>query len=171
MSDYRPSSAARVVVGVSGSLGSLTALGQAAREARCRGAELWPVLTWEPPGGDLAARRSPVAAGMVEEWERLASERLVEALREVFGGTDTGISGQALVARGVPGPTLVRFADRENDVLVVGAGRRSRLHRALSPSVSRYCLAHAPCPVLTVPPSPLQTALAGLPSRHLPRPS
>lgn len=49
----------RVVVGVSGSLGSLTALCRAAAEARLRGASLWPVLAWEPPGGELAARRSP----------------------------------------------------------------------------------------------------------------
>jgi hypothetical protein len=40
----------RVVVGVSGSLGSLTALCRAAAEARLRGASLWPVLAWEPPG-------------------------------------------------------------------------------------------------------------------------
>ncbi|MEV7992236.1 hypothetical protein AB0O67_10035 [Streptomyces sp. NPDC086077] len=57
-SDHDNSGAARVVVGVSGSLGSLTALGRATQEARCRGAELWPVPAWEPPGGQLAASRS-----------------------------------------------------------------------------------------------------------------
>ncbi|MFH8776194.1 universal stress protein [Streptomyces sp. NPDC017958] len=166
MSEYRPPSAARVVVGVSGSLGSLTALGRAAYEARRRGAELWPVLAWEPPGGDQAARRFPASAAMVEEWERLARERLVGALREVFGGTDTGLPGQALVARGAPGWALVQIADRKDDILVVGAGRRGRLHRALSPSVGRYCLAHATCPVLAVPPSPLQAALAAVHRRN-----
>ncbi|MFI1168504.1 universal stress protein [Streptomyces sp. NPDC020801] len=166
MSESRPSSAARVVVGVSGSLGSLTALGLAAREARCRGAELWPVLAWEPPGGDLAARRSPAAAVMVEEWERQARERLLKALCDVFGSTGPGLPGQALVARGAPGPALVRIADRKDDLLVVGAGRRNRLHRALSPSVGRCCLAHATCPVLTVPPSPLQAALAAVHRRN-----
>ncbi|MFJ9822436.1 universal stress protein [Streptomyces sp. NPDC101151] len=167
MSEYRPPSAARVVVGVSGSLGSLTALGQATEEARRRGAELWPVLAWEPPGGDLTARRSPAAAVMIPEWERLARERLFGALREVFGGTDTGLPGQALVARGAPGRALVQIADREDDLLVVGAGRRGRLHRALSPSVGRYCLARATCPVLAVPPSPLQAALAAVHRRNV----
>ncbi|MGW2210768.1 universal stress protein [Streptomyces sp. NPDC001781] len=166
MSEYRPSSAARVVVGVSGSLGSLTALGRAADEARRRGAQLWPVLAWEPPGGDLAARRSPAATVMVPEWERLARERLVKALCDVFGGTDTGVPGQAIVVRGVPGPALVRITDREDDILVVGAGERGRLHRALWPSVSRYCLARATCPVLAVPPSPLQAALAAVHRRN-----
>ncbi|EST29968.1 universal stress protein [Streptomyces roseochromogenus] len=166
MSEYRPPAAARVVVGVSGSLGGATALSRAAVEARRRGAELWPVLAWEPPEGDLAARRFPAATALVPEWERLARERLVEALRAVFGGTDTGQPGQALVVRGAPGPALVRTASREDDILVVGAGRRGRLHRALWPSVSRYCLAHATCPVLAVPPSPLQAELTAVHRRN-----
>ncbi|MFH8337406.1 universal stress protein [Streptomyces sp. AM6-12] len=161
MSEYQePVAAARVVVGVSGSPGSLAALGRAAAEARSRGAELWPVLAWEPPEGDLAARRFPAAATVVPEWERLAGERLLGALRAVFGGASTGLPGAARVARGAPGPVLVRLADRDTDLLVIGAGGRGRLRRALWPSVSRYCLARATCPVLTVPPSPLHTALA-----------
>ncbi|MFF5025416.1 universal stress protein [Streptomyces collinus] len=166
MSESRTPSTARVVVGVSGSPGSLTALARAADEARHRGAELWPVLTWQAPEGDLAARRFPASASMVPEWERLARERLLGALRDVFGGTGTGLAGQALVVRGAPGPALVRTADREDDMLLVGAGGRGRLHRALWPSVSRYCLAHAGCPVLAVPPSPLRAALATVHRRN-----
>lgn len=49
----------RVVVGLSGSLGSLTALHRAAAEARRTGAVLVAVLAWEPPGGEFAYRRSP----------------------------------------------------------------------------------------------------------------
>ncbi len=73
-------------------------------------------------------------------------ETLLKALRDVFGSVGSWLPGQALVARGTPGPQLVRIADREDDFLVVGAGRRGRLHRALWPSVSRYCLTHAVCP-------------------------
>ncbi|MFF4754604.1 universal stress protein [Streptomyces sp. NPDC002514] len=166
MSESRPPSAARVVVGVSGSPGSLAALGRGADEARRRGAELWPVLAWEPPGGELTDRRSPASALLGEDWERLARERLVRALREVFGGTDPGLSGQALVVRGAPGPVLVAVADRDGDLLVVGAGQRGRLHRALWPSVSRQCVARACCPVLAVPPSPLEAALAAVHRRN-----
>ncbi|MYW20954.1 universal stress protein [Streptomyces sp. SID161] len=166
MSESRPSPAPRVLAGVSGSPGSLTALARAADEARRRGAELWPVLAWEPPAGDLAARRSPVASVMACEWEQLAGERLLGALRTVFGGPGTGLPGRALLVRGAPGPALVRTADRDDDVLVVGAGARGRLRRALWPSVGRYCLAHAGCPVLAVPPSPLRAALAALHRRN-----
>ncbi|MEU6201850.1 universal stress protein [Streptomyces sp. NPDC047061] len=167
MSESRPPSTARLVVGVSGSPGSLTALVRAADEARRRGVELWPVHAWIPPGGDLAARRSPAAALMVPQWEQLARERLLKALRDVFGDTGSGLPGQALVARGAPGPALVQIADREDDVIVVGAGRRGRLRRGLRPSVGRYCLAHAGCPVLGVPPSPLQAALEAAHRRNV----
>jgi nucleotide-binding universal stress UspA family protein len=166
MSESRPPSAARVVVGVSGSPGSLLALGRAADEARCRGAELWPVLAWQPPGGEMADRRSPASPLLAPDWERLALERLGGALREVFADAGPGLPGKALVVRGAPGPVLVAVADRDGDLLVVGAGQRSRLHRALWPSVGRQCVAHASCPVLAVPPSPLEVALAAVHRRN-----
>lgn len=167
MSESDASSAARVVVGVSGSLGSLTALRRAADEARRRGAELWPVLAWEPPGGGLAARRSPAASCLIEECERSARERLVVALRDVFGSSGAGVTTHAILARGAPGRALVGIAGREDGLLVVGAGHRGRLHRALWPSVSRYCLAHAACPVLAVPRSPLEADLAASHRRNV----
>ncbi|MHB9854203.1 universal stress protein [Streptomyces krungchingensis] len=166
MSESDAPPAARVVVGVSGSLGSLTALCRAAGEARRRGAELWPVLAWEPPGGDLGARRVPAASPSVQDWQRLARERLVTALDEVFGGSPD-VALRALVARGAPGPALVEIADHEDDLLVVGAGRRGLLHRALCSSVGRYCLAHADCAVLAVPPSPLEAEFAAVHRRNL----
>lgn len=157
---------ARVVVGVSGSLGSHTALCRAASEARCRGAELWPVLAWEPPGGELAGRRTAAASPHAVDWQRLARERLLTALDDVFGAGGPGVVLHALVSRGAPGRALVEIADRKDDVLVVGAGRRGRLRRALRRSVSRYCLAHATCPVLAVPPSPLEAELAAVHRRN-----
>ncbi|KUM99257.1 hypothetical protein AQI95_40190 [Streptomyces yokosukanensis] len=158
MSGYDPSATARVVVGVSGSLGSVTALRRATALARRLGAELWPVLAWEPPGGDPAARRGPAAGLPVEDWQRLAGQRLAAVLDEIFGGEAPGVAMRPGVVRGAPGPALVATADRESDVLVVGAGRRG-LQRAFSGRVSRHCLAHAVCPVLAVPPSPLESEL------------
>ncbi|MEU4147428.1 universal stress protein [Streptomyces parvulus] len=159
MTDSALSAAARVVVGVSGSLGSLTALARAAEEARCREAQLWPVLAWEPPGGELGARRAAGSSALAAGCARLAGERLLKALDGVLGPGDPAVPVRALVARGVPGPVLVGIACEDNDVLVVGTGRRGWLRRALWPSTSRYCLAHALRPVLAVPPSPLQAAL------------
>ncbi|MEW2626126.1 universal stress protein [Streptomyces sp. NPDC048106] len=161
---------ARVVVGVSGSLGSITALRRAGPLARRLGAELWPVLAWEPPGGDPAGRRSPAVAVPDEEWQRLAGERLLAVLEEVFGGRGPGVPMRALVVRGAAGRALVAIADREDDLLVVGAGRRG-LQRPFSGRVRRHCLGHAGCPVLAVPPSPLESQLLAVHRRnawHLP---
>ncbi|MER6383671.1 universal stress protein [Streptomyces sp. NPDC001250] len=165
MSGYDASAAARVVVGVSGSLGSVTALRRATALARRLGAELWPVLAWEPPGGDPAARRSPAAGLLIEDWQRLARQRLAAVLDEIFGGNAPGVPVHAVVVRGAPGPALVATADREDDVLVVGAGRRG-LQRAFSGRVSRHCLTHAVCPVLAVPPSPLESELMSVHRRY-----
>src|SRR2546430_16230079 len=85
-------SPARVVVGVSGSPGSLTVLGRATDEARRRGAELRPVPAWEPPGGDLAARRSPAVAGLAAGGGGLAG-----------GGAPQGVGGRP-GGRRRPGP-------------------------------------------------------------------
>jgi len=56
----------------------------------------------------------------------------------------------------------VRVADSDDDLLVVGAGRRGALGRMTSCRVSRYCLAHARCPVVAVPPSDLARLGHGL---------
>lgn len=64
--------------------------------------------------------------------------------------------------RSTPGRALLEIADRADDLLVVGAGCRGRVRRALCPSVARYCLARAACAVLAVPPSPLAGDLTSL---------
>ncbi len=74
------------------------------------------------------------------------------------------------VARGDSGPVLVDIADQPDDLLIIGTGRRAGLARALHRSVSRYCLAHAKCPVLAIPPSALMDEMShGLRSWQLRR--
>ena len=62
--------------------------------------------------------------------------------------------------RGNPGPVLVGAARRDGDRLVVGAGRRGTFGRLRHGKVSRYCLAHAGCPVIAVPSPALDRAAA-----------
>ena len=57
--------------------------------------------------------------------------------------------------RGQPGQVLVSAAGQDGDLLVIGAGRRGPLSRPLHCPVSRYCLSHARCPVLAIPPPAL----------------
>lgn len=150
--------AARVVVGVSGSLSSLAALHRAVREARDRDALLVPLLAWTPPGGEAVYRDSPCPP-MLKEWERDAARRLDTAFEQAFGGYPRGVRTRAAVVRGAAGPALVATADEPDDLLVLSAGRRGRLRRMTHGSVTRYCLAHAVCAVVAVPPAELLSTL------------
>jgi nucleotide-binding universal stress UspA family protein len=158
----------RIVVGVSGSLGSLAALHRAVVESRHTDAEVLAVLAvlaWEPVGGEYAYRRAPLPP-LLEDGRRLATERLRTALDTALGWGWSEHRLQARAVRGTPGTVLVLTADREDDLLVIGAGQRGLLRRALCRSTSRYCLANATCPVLAVPPSPLQRDLTAVHRRN-----
>ena len=144
----------RVIVGASGSPGSLRALRHAEDLARHSVATLIPVLAWTPPGGDVAARRQPCPT-LVRIWEDAAWQRLWAALEAAWGEIPADVAVQPIVQHGQPGHVLVEAACHPDDLLVVGAGRRGTLARMWSARVSRYCLAHARCPVIAVPPAGL----------------
>jgi nucleotide-binding universal stress UspA family protein len=144
----------QIVVGVHGSLGSLQALRWAADEAQERQVPLVPVIAWVPPGGDMAERSHP-SPHLRRLWQEAASKRLTDAFDEGLGGLPDGLLVRARVVRGDAGPVLVDLASQPGDLLVIGTGRRNPVGRALHRSVGRYCLAHARCPVLAVPPSAL----------------
>ena len=144
----------RIFVGVHGSLGSLQALRYATDEARRRKVPLVPVLAWLPPGGDLAERRNP-SPYLRRIWREAAWQRLWAAFDDGLGGVPGDIEVTPQVVRGETGPVLVDVASSAEDLLIIGTGRRSTLGRLLHSSVGRYCMAHARCPVLAVPPSAL----------------
>ncbi|MFF0767165.1 universal stress protein [Streptomyces sp. NPDC003328] len=153
-----PSQQQRIVVGVSGSLNSLVALQRAGTEARLTGRRLLAVLVWrhcdtDPPP---ETNRSPLKG------TRTAAMRLLKnILNDVFAATHDTVPISGLVISGSAGRTLVQIANRETDLLVIGGRHHSKLSRWRSP-VAHYCLTHASCPVLTVPPPPLQLDLEAL---------
>ncbi len=149
----------RVVVGVHGSLGSLQALRWAAEEARDRQVVLVAAIAWSPPGGDLAERTHP-SSHLRRIWRDAARQRLLDSFDNGLGGLPQDIEVHARVERGETGTVLVDVADKPDDLLVIGTGRRTFLGRALRSSVGRYCLAHAKCPVLAVPPSALMDEMS-----------
>ena len=143
----------RVIVGTSGSPGNLCALRYAEHLARACDAALIPVHTWMPPDGDIADRRSP-SISLRRLWADDAWQRLCLALDAAWGQLPADLPVQPMVQRGAPGPVLTVIASDPGDLLVVGTGRRGALAHVFSGRVSHYCLAHAQCPVLTVPPAP-----------------
>lgn len=148
----------RVVVGVGGSPGSLEALRFALGQARRLEATLIPVLAWQVPGGDMQTRRVAVP-----EYVRILRERaqkeLLSAFDEGLGGLPQDVRVEPWVIRGATGPVLVEAADRVNDLLIFGAGRRGLIRHALHAGTARYCLSHATCPVIAVPPPTLQSQI------------
>jgi len=151
----------RVVIGLSGSPGSLQALRFAADLARFQNAELMPVLVWSPPGGELADRRYPCPE-LRDEWADAAWQRLWWAIDLGLGGPPADVVFTTEVVRGDPGQVLTQIAGQEGDLLVIGAGRAGGGLRRLAAKVSRYCVAHANCPVIAVPPAQLATDAHGV---------
>jgi nucleotide-binding universal stress UspA family protein len=144
----------RVIVGVSGSARSLPALRQAAAEARTRDAVLVAVHAWIPPGGDLVERRYPVPE-LRQVWRDAAWQRLWGAFDAAFGGVPEDVEVEPAVVRAEAHFALVELSGRDNDLLVIGAGRRGAVRRAWRARITRYCVARATCPVLVVPPTAL----------------
>jgi nucleotide-binding universal stress UspA family protein len=151
----------RIIVGVSGSPGSLQALRHAADLARLHHAPVVPVLAWTPPGGDLADRSHP-SPYLRQIWRDAAWRRLWEAIDLALGGVPEDVSFESDVIRGDAGDVLVGAACHPDDVLVIGAGRRGAVAHPLFCRVSRYCVAHARCPVVAVPPAELAQVSHGL---------
>ena len=144
------SSVRRVIVGASGSPGSLQALRYAQHLARDYDATLVPVLAWLPPGGDLADRRTPDEE-LRRLWAQDAHQQLQGTLTLAWGTPPADLPVRPVVRRGQPGPVLAGAACRPGDLLVVGAGRQGALARMAGGRVSRYCLAYAQSPVLVLP--------------------
>ena len=136
----------RIFVGVHGSVGSLHALRAAVAQARADGGVVYSVVAWSAPGGDMLDRRVP-EPHLRSVWRHAAWERLRAAWEQALGGVPEDLPVRLLAEQGRPGWVLTGLADRDDDLIVVGAGRSGTLHR----SVSRYCVARAHCPVLVVP--------------------
>ncbi len=92
--------ARRIIIGTSGSPGSLQALRYAAGVAQENDATLVPVLAWLPPGGDLADRRHP-SRYLRQVWRDDAWLRLWAALEKAWGGIAPAAAAEPRV-RGEP---------------------------------------------------------------------
>jgi nucleotide-binding universal stress UspA family protein len=145
----------RVIAGASGSPGSLRALRYAEDLARAYHAILIPVHAWIPPGGNIADHRAP--CGYLHRiWQADAEQQLRDAMTAAWGAPPADLPVRTVVRRGEAGWVLVSTANCHGDLLVIGAGSRRAVARIISGKVARYCLAHAMCPVLAVPPPALE---------------
>ncbi|MFI1801490.1 universal stress protein [Streptomyces sp. NPDC020379] len=141
----------RVVVGVDGGPDSAEVLLRGAGEALDAGADLCPVITWTPPDRQPPDPTHPSSLTLKGLWAAAARDRLQKICETVLDVSPEEIRVRPLVVPGPAGGALVALLDRSKDLLVVGAGTRGRGHRNRLGPVTRFCLAHAPCPVLVVP--------------------
>ncbi|MFJ4862290.1 hypothetical protein [Streptomyces sp. NPDC088748] len=98
------------------------------------GAELWAVMAWQAPGGELGSRSSCTVTALTD-CRAAAVERLREVLDGAFGAAGPGVTLAGLTVRATPGAALVDTARRSEDLLVVGTGSRTPLRRLVRPSV------------------------------------
>jgi nucleotide-binding universal stress UspA family protein len=148
----------RVVVGIDDSPGGLAALRHAVDMARAGRSQLVAVRSWGlglPRHGGHRHRRVGTDHGPLVRFfngteQRQASAKLIrQAFADAVGGVPKDVTVALKTPEGDPGRVLTEFTGG-GDVLVVGTERRQGMKHMMHGSVSRYCRAHARCPVVIV---------------------
>lgn len=154
------SSTKRVIVGVNGSLSSINVVQFAAATAISLEVPLTAVIAWQPPGGEITARRMPC-----RELDTACRDYARQTLVTTLDNISMSMEVRLLVIRGPVAASLINIADDPADLLVVGASR----HRFTIGNVNRYCLARSRCPVLIVPKPALLNNLSASHRRSIER--
>jgi nucleotide-binding universal stress UspA family protein len=142
----------RILVGIDDSLGARAALRWAIAQAKTTGARIDAVhvypfdLSWIDQTSDH-----------VPQWRARALKHAQEDLDRVVDsvvGQSSTVEIQRLVLEGSPAAVLIEAA-KQADLLAVGTRGRSEFVGLLLGSVSQRCAERAPCPVVVVPPHPV----------------
>lgn len=138
------------MVGVDGSMNSLSALRFAISEAALRGGRVEAVLCWHRPfvAGDVWM---PVSIDL-EQMEQSYRDELEEVVASVDASA-LSAPVERLLIEGTPAHALLEAA-KGAAMLVVGSRGHGGFLGLLLGSVSHQVAAHAPCPVVIVPALP-----------------
>ncbi len=147
-----PISAAKVVVGVSGSIAGLAALRFSVAEAARRAVPLYAIRAWP----FLRQWHGVPAVGLQRELAAEARRCIDEAFDAAMGGRPTDVEVVAAAHCGRTDLVLTDVAGGGHDLLVIGG----RIGRRLG-WVVRGCMRGARCPVVVVPPPELARAAGG----------
>ena len=134
-----------IVVGVDGSVESISALKWAVEHAAIVGTRVRAVTAFTSPPA-----RTGSAMGYVEEFE------VAEAIAATHAGqaiSRAGISGpiERVVAAGSAEDVIIRHAE-DASMIVLGTRDSSRWHARLRSSLTNRLSGRAPCPVVSVSP-------------------
>jgi nucleotide-binding universal stress UspA family protein len=154
----------RVIIGIEDSVTGLQALRHGVAEARRRRATVYALRAWS--GG------TSMQLGVPPSWRVELAAASAQLARQAFvtalGGIPSEVEVRVVAVEEIAGRALVAFADRADDLLVVGDSQRAGLARLRSGRVARYCTRHAVCPVLVVPP-PALARIGRISARELTR--
>lgn len=131
----------KIVVGVDGSALSGQALRWAVEYARWKGAEVEAVLAWQVPVRMLLTPTSTDA-----DFEERHRQVLARTVREAIGEVQDVPVRQRLIEHRAAG-ALVSAAKGAQLLIIAARGERVVPGVQLG-SVARFCVDHAPCPVL-----------------------
>jgi len=140
-----------IVVGVSPTTGSPSALRWAAAEAQLRGVPLKAVMAWRAPRPPGAPGGRPPAStsGASDDYPGDADRRLREYVEAALG-SDAGVERE--VVHGSEVNALLSSA-RGAHLLVVGEPRPGRLSTMVSSLTAPQVVLKAECPVVVMPSS------------------
>ncbi len=131
----------RIVVGIDGSLASLSALEWAARQAELTDASLEIVATWDWPTG--------LGWSIIPEGYDPAAEllKMIDPLMVSLRTAHPKIVVESKIIEGHPAPVLIRES-KGADLLVIGSRGHGEFIGMLLGSTSEHCVANAACPVV-----------------------
>lgn len=139
-----------IVVGVSPTTGSPSALRWAAAEAQLRGAPLKAVMAWRTPRPAGAPGTRPPAIGRAsDDYPGDADRQLREFVRAALG-SDDGVTCE--VVQGSEVNALLSSAQGAN-LLVIGEPQPGRLSSMMSSLTAPQVVLKAECPVVVMPSS------------------
>lgn len=142
----------RTVVGMGAGPAAASVLVRGVEEARRRGGELVVLRAFSLLGEPLSVYLSePAVIRMLRHRAAAVIERALSGI----GGAPYDLEIRRETPVGAAGHALVTYADRPDDLLIVGRDRHRALHRLLHGSVAGHCVAHAACRVLVVPGPPV----------------
>ncbi|MEV5830130.1 universal stress protein [Spirillospora sp. NPDC052242] len=155
----RPEGGPRVVVGVDDSAGARCALSWAIGEARLRRLPL--LVAHAAPLPPHVSAAGQLGCGVTDALRGSGADLIARLLSDVCDGPPDGVDMTALALVGEPGATLVRLAG-EDDILVVGHGRRGLLSRLVRPSVRLHCARRSRATLVCVGPPAFDSLLERL---------
>jgi nucleotide-binding universal stress UspA family protein len=141
----------RILVPTDFSEHSRKALEYAFSLAQRMGASIDLLHVWAPP-----VLIAPDALMMMPGWQDASVEKygLAQAGRQLHEWSEQSHSSpvplQVHLERGSPADTILRFAERGYDLVVMGTHGRTGLARLMMGSVAQKVSARASCPVMTV---------------------